>query len=54
MRGSPHLINELLLMEQVDLCHIVLLLQSKSKVSDAPDGKLLLQGENNVLGREGT
>jgi len=41
-------------MQQMDLCHIVLLLQSEGKVRDAPDGELLLQGENNVLGREGT
>jgi len=53
-RGSPHLLDELLLMQQMDLCHIVLLLQSEGKVRDAPDGELLLQGENNVLGREGT
>lgn len=53
-RGSPHLLNELFLMQQVDLCHIVLFLQSEGKVRNAPDGELLFQGENNVLGREGT
>lgn len=40
-------------MQQVDLCHIVLLLQSEGKVCNAPEGQLLLQGEDNVLGRDG-
>lgn len=50
---SSHLVNELLLVQQVDLRHIVLLLQSEGKVCNAPEGQLLLQGEDNVLGREG-
>lgn len=41
-------------MQQMDLCCVVLLLQGKGKVRDAPDGELLLQGENNVLEKEST
>lgn len=41
-------------MQQMDLRCVVLLLQGEGKVRDAPDGELLLQGENNILGREST
>lgn len=49
-----NLLNELLLMQQMDLCCVVLLLQGEGEVRDAPDGELLLQGENNILGKEST
>lgn len=49
-----NLLNELLLMQQMDLRCVVLLLQGEGKVRDAPDGELLLQGENNILGKEST
>ena len=41
-------------MQQMDLCCVVLLLQGEGEVRDAPDGELLLQGENNILGKEST
>lgn len=48
-RGSAHLCNELLLVQQVDLGQAVLLLQHQCKVGDAADGQLLLQGQHDVL-----
>lgn len=41
-------------MQQMDLRCVVLLLQGEGEVRDAPDGELLLQGENNILGKEST